>query len=81
MDQRDDEPIYKVVVNQEEQYSIWQANRPNPPGWVDEGTHGSKQVCLAHIERIWTDMRPRSVRQHTPASDEPGNPPAVPRAH
>ena len=78
MDERDDEQIYKVVVNQEEQYSIWQANRANPLGWVDEGTRGPKQVCLAHIERIWTDMRPRSVRQHIPAS-APGNPPAAPR--
>lgn len=70
MEERDDE-IYKVVVNHEEQYSIWRADRPEPPGWNDEGTRGSKQDCLAHIERIWTDMRPLSLRRQLAASGEP----------
>ena len=55
---------YKVVVNLEEQYSIWPADRENPAGWKDVGTHGSKTECLAHIESIWTDMRPLSLRRH-----------------
>ena len=54
---------YKVVVNLEEQYSIWPADRENPAGWKDVGTHGSKTECLAHIESVWTDMRPLSLRR------------------
>jgi MbtH protein len=53
---------YKVVVNNEEQYSIWPVDRQNPPGWRDEGKQGPKADCLAHVERVWTDMRPLSVR-------------------
>ncbi|MCP2257817.1 MbtH protein [Streptoalloteichus tenebrarius] len=52
----------RVVVNDEEQYSIWPADRENPPGWRDAGFAGTRQECLAHIERTWTDMRPRSLR-------------------
>lgn len=54
---------HKVVVNDEEQYSIWPVHRENPPGWRDTGTSGSKEECLAHIEQVWTDMRPRSLRE------------------
>lgn len=53
---------FKVVINQEEQYSVWWSDRANPPGWQDEGTEGTRQECLDHIDRVWTDMRPRSVR-------------------
>lgn len=53
---------FKVVVNHEDQYSVWWADRANPPGWHDEGTAGTRQECLDHIDRVWTDMRPRSVR-------------------
>jgi MbtH protein len=56
-------PTYRVVVNDEEQYSIWPDYRENPPGWHDAGKTGSKEECLAHIEEVWTDMRPRSVRE------------------
>jgi MbtH protein len=56
------EGTVKVVVNAEEQYSIWSADRPNPPGWHDEGFAGRKEDCLAHIDTVWTDMRPRSLR-------------------
>jgi MbtH protein len=59
----DDTTIYKVVVNHEEQYSIWPANRENAPGWHDSGPSGSKAECLAYIERVWTDMRPLSLRR------------------
>lgn len=55
--------IYKVVVNNEEQYSIWPAGRETPPGWKDAGKSGTKEECLAYIQEVWTDMRPRSLRE------------------
>lgn len=58
--------VYRVVVNHEEQYSIWPIGRENPAGWRNEGTVGSKADCLSRIELVWTDMRPLSVR---PAAD------------
>ena len=63
MDYNDDSTIYKVVINHEEQYSIWAADRENPLGWNDAGKQGSKQDCLAYIEEVWTDMRPLSLRK------------------
>lgn len=54
---------YNVVVNHEEQYSIWPAGRENAPGWRDAGFSGSKEQCLAHIQEIWKDMRPLSLRR------------------
>ena len=55
--------IYKVVVNHEEQYSIWPADRENPLGWRDAGKSGLKAECLAYIAEVWTDMRPASLRK------------------
>jgi MbtH protein len=52
-----------VVLNDEEQYSIWSADRPIPAGWRPEGFTGTREACLAHIDAAWTDMRPRSVRE------------------
>ncbi len=52
-----------VVVNDEEQYSIWPLDRELPPGWTDVGKHGDKQSCLDYIEEVWTDMRPLSLRK------------------
>jgi MbtH protein len=52
----------KVVINDEEQYSIWQADRDNAPGWYDEGFSGSRQECLDYIDETWMDICPRSVR-------------------
>ena len=60
---REDTTIYMVVVNHEEQYSIWPADRELPLGWTDTGFHGTKEQCLQHIEEVWTDMRPRSLRE------------------
>ena len=57
-----DETQYRVVVNEEEQYSIWFADLPVPAGWTEAGKTGTKQECLDHIEAVWTDLRPRSVR-------------------
>lgn len=63
MTERDDaEPQFLVVLNDEEQYSIWPAERELPAGWRAEGTRGARDACLDHIERVWTDMRPKSVR-------------------
>jgi MbtH protein len=59
----DDGRTYKVVVNHEEQYSIWPAERANPAGWRDGGKAGTKAECLAYINDVWTDMRPLSLRQ------------------
>ncbi|MBB4920142.1 MbtH family protein [Streptosporangium saharense] len=53
---------YQVVVNHEEQYSIWPADRPLPDGWRPDGTSGDRQECLEHIEQVWTDLRPKSAR-------------------
>jgi len=66
MSQKDgiiDNTVYKVVVNHEEQYSIWPVDRENALGWQDVGFSGTKDECLAHIKEIWTDMRPLSVRK------------------
>ena len=59
----EDKTIYKVVVNHEEQYSIWPEYRANPPGWNDVGKTGPKAECLAYIKEVWTDMRPLSLRK------------------
>lgn len=55
--------IWKAVVNHEEQYSIWPEGRENPPGWKDTGIKGPKSECLAYISKVWTDMRPLSLRK------------------
>lgn len=54
---------YFVVINDEEQYSIWPADREPPAGWHIAGNARSRDECLAYIEQVWTDMRPKSVRQ------------------
>ena len=62
-DEREDTTIYQVVVNHEEQYSIWPADRELPAGWSAAGKSGPKIECLAYIEEVWTDMRPLSLRR------------------
>ena len=62
-DDPDDTTIYKVVVNHEEQYSIWPADRENPAGWRDGGKSGTKAECLEYVNEVWTDMRPLSLRK------------------
>jgi MbtH protein len=59
----EDTITYKVVVNHEEQYSIWPAGRENALGWSDAGKSGAKAECLAYIKEVWTDMSPLSLRQ------------------
>jgi MbtH protein len=58
----DDPRTYLVVVNHEEQYSIWPAGRDLPAGWRAEGTSGTRQTCLDHIAHAWADIRPLSLR-------------------
>lgn len=63
MQDESDDREHVVVVNGEEQYSVWLADRPLPEGWRAEGTSGTRAHCLAHIDEVWTDMRPRSLRE------------------
>lgn len=62
-DEREDTTIYTAVVNHEEQYSIWPAARELPLGWMRVGNPGLKAEVLAYIEEVWTDMRPKSLRE------------------
>lgn len=64
----DDDRTYRVVVNHEEQYSIWFAERELPAGWTATGFEGTRQDCLAHIDEVWTDMRPKSLRERMAAT-------------
>jgi uncharacterized protein YbdZ (MbtH family) len=78
----EDESRYVVVINHEEQYSIWPAGREIPLGWRAAGKAGTKAECLAYIEEVWTDMRPLSLREAMkkqaenprPAEPETGHP-------
>ena len=65
----DDGRDYLVVLNDEEQYSIWLADREVPAGWRTDGTHGSRAECLTHIGEVWTDMRPLSLRRRIAAAE------------
>ena len=74
MDSNDNENnmSYKVVVNHEGQYSIWPVGRQNAPGWNDEGMSGDREDCLAHIKKVWIDMRPLSLRARSEGSSVEG---------
>lgn len=54
---------YAVVINDEEQYSLWFADREPPPGWRTVGKTGSEAECIAYVDEVWTDMRPASLRR------------------
>ncbi|MBF8746603.1 MbtH family protein [Pseudomonas putida] len=58
-----EDAVFKVLINHEEQYSLWPAYKTVPQGWRETGTQGQKAECLAYIEQVWTDMRPLSLRQ------------------
>lgn len=62
MENFEDQIVYKVVVNHEEQYSIQPEDHLNALGWRDAGKSGSKSECLSYITSAWTDMRPLSLR-------------------
>ena len=57
-----EEPKYQVLVNDEEQYSLWPAGQEVPAGWQPAGFEGTKEQCTDHVDAVWTDMRPRSLR-------------------
>lgn len=63
MSEQEDQTLYTVVVNHEEQYSLWPAERELPLGWREAGKRGRKDECLAYIEQVWTDLRPASLRE------------------
>ena len=69
-DDKEEHTIFKVVVNHEEQYSIWPASQENPVGWRDAGKIGLKAECLAYIKEVWTDMRPLSLRRRMDKATE-----------
>jgi MbtH protein len=62
------ELAFRVVINDEEQYSIWPADSPLPAGWHDAGWSGTQDECLDRIQTVWTDMRPRSLRERMDAT-------------
>jgi MbtH protein len=62
-DDTEDATMYKVVMNHEEQYSIWPDYKDLPRGWVAVGKSGLKAECLEYIKEVWTDMRPLSLRK------------------
>jgi MbtH protein len=64
---------YLPVVNDEEQYSIWAVDRELPPGWSAAGPEGTREECLAFIEEVWTDMRPRSLRERMARTEGASN--------
>src|SRR5262249_27426971 len=83
---REDTTIYKVVVNHEEQYSIWPDYKEMPLGWKDVGKSGPKPECLAYIKEVWTDMRPLSLRKQMEEAaqrriEEPPPPPKSESSH
>jgi MbtH protein len=59
----EDTTTYHVVINHEEQYSIWPDFKEIPSGWRAVGKSGRKQECLDYIGVVWTDMRPLSLRR------------------
>lgn len=68
MSDREDITIYDVVVNDEEQYSIWPSHKKVPAGWRRTQKTGPKQECLDYVNEVWTDMRPKSLRDRMDSS-------------
>ena len=65
----DDEGIYQVLRNDEEQYSLWPVELDVPAGWSPVGKQGSQAECSAYVDEVWTDMRPRSLREQMAAEE------------
>lgn len=70
----DEDTNFRVVVNHEEQYSIWPDYKDIPKGWREAGKSGKKKECLDYIDQVWTDMRPLSLRKHMEAQAQQGGP-------
>ncbi len=64
----DDSTAFRVLVNDEDQHSLWPAHLDVPAGWRPEGFEGTRDECTAHVDEVWTDMRPRSLRERMDAS-------------
>ncbi|MCR3750888.1 MbtH family protein [Lentzea californiensis] len=58
---------YQVLVNDEEQRSLWPLGKELPQGWRSEGKEGSRQECMDYVDAVWTDMRPRSLQERMAA--------------
>ncbi len=80
-DEEEDTTTYHVVVNHEEQYSIWPDYKEIPRGWRAVGVSGKKDKCLAHIKEVWTDMRPLSLRKQMAEAEAKRNAEHESRAH
>lgn len=70
----DDARLFTVIANHEEQYSIWPSDRPIPAGWRSVEARGTRAECLAYIDKVWTDMRPISVRNRMQKNSGPSEP-------
>lgn len=73
MDDTQDTATYDVVINDEEQYSIWVADREPPAGWRRVGKRGLRAECLSYIGEVWVDMRPASLRRAMDAATDGGS--------
>jgi MbtH protein len=62
-DDEDGARLFKVLINEEDQYSLWPATFDVPRGWWETGKHGTQQECTTYVDEVWTDMRPRTVRE------------------
>ncbi|TXS50012.1 MbtH family protein [Streptomyces sp. t39] len=60
---------YQVVVNDEEQHALWPADTPPPAGWLPDGFSGTEEECAAHVDEVWPDIRPLSLRRRLAARD------------
>jgi MbtH protein len=69
-DENEDTRPYTVLVNDEEQYSLWLADLPIPTGWRSTGKTGTRQACLDYVDEVWTDMRPASLRRAMAEEDK-----------
>jgi MbtH protein len=58
----DEDGRFHVVVNDEDQHSLWPAFAEIPAGWQSVFGEESRKECLDYIEKNWTDMRPKSLR-------------------
>lgn len=67
-DEEEDTRVYIVLINAEEQYSLWLKEKKIPPGWQSVGKEGSKAECVSYVDTVWTDMRPLSLRRKMDAN-------------